>query len=222
MTITLLTLFPDYFNGPLATSMLKRAQAQGIVTINRVNIRDFALDPHRTTDDRPFGGGPGMVLLVEPIDRALQSVVPPKPERDPAQTRVVVTSAKGQLFTQDRARTYAHLDHLVLICGHYEGIDERVIEHLADEEVRIGDYVLTGGEPAAAVLLDSVIRLLPGTLGNQASTQGESHDQPGSLGYPQYSRPQTYQGWSVPPVLLGGNHAEIERWRQAQRRSENG
>lgn len=211
MRLTILTLFPTYFSGPFSVSMLKRAQENQAITINIVNIRDFAQDKHKVTDDRPYGGGAGMVLKVGPIDAALQSL-----QLNNATSRVVLTSAKGAPFTQSVARTYAKLEHLVIICGHYEGVDERVAKHLVDEEIRIGEYVLTGGEPAAVVITDAVTRLLPEVLGNPESLEGESHDTPGQLGYPQYTRPETYKGWSVPEVLLSGNHAEIEAWREQQ------
>lgn len=214
MTITILTLFPDFFTSALQASILKRAQVQGQVTFNIVNIRDFSQDKHKVTDDRPFGGGPGMVMKVEPIALALESL----PQSDKSKT--ILTSAKGKLFNQQTAAAYAELDSLTIICGHYEGVDERVAEHLIDEEVRIGNYVLTGGEPAALVIADAVTRLLPGVLGNEASPQGESHSEPNKLGYPQYTRPEEFRGWKVPEVLLGGHHREIEAWREAHRAQE--
>lgn len=213
MKITILTLFPDYFTGPLTTSILKRAVSQQAVEYEIVNIRDFTTDKHQVTDDRPFGGGPGMVMKVEPIDLALRAVRSTQPT---GKNKTILTSAKGRLFTQPIAYEYAALDSLTIICGHYEGVDERVADHLIDEEIRIGDYVLTGGESAALVIADAVTRLLPSVLGNDASNQGESHSEPGLLGYPQYTRPEVYQDWSVPEVLLSGNHAEIEKWRRGQ------
>jgi tRNA (guanine37-N1)-methyltransferase len=216
MKIILLTLFPEYFVTPFATSMLKRAQAAGVVTFEVVNIREFASDKHRVTDDRPFGGGAGMVMLVEPIDRALQAVQPLWPH--PAHKRVLM-SAKGSPFVQATARAFSQLEELVIICGHYEGVDERVAEHLIDVEIRWGDAVLTGGEPAAAAIVDSVTRLLPGVLGNSLSLEKESHDEPGFLAAPQYSRPREYNGWSVPPVLLEGNHKEIQLWKAEQQQA---
>ena len=211
MQLSILTLFPEYFEGPFGVSMLKRAQESGASQISIINIRDFATDKHKVTDDRPYGGGAGMVLKVEPIDLALQSL-----NVQGTRHKVVLTSAKGSLFTQQTAQSYAQLDHLVIICGHYEGVDERVALHLADEEIRIGDYVLTGGEPAAAVISDAVVRLLPAVLGNPESLENESHEVPGQIGVPQYTRPEEYRSWGVPEVLLSGNHKHIDDWRAAQ------
>jgi tRNA (guanine37-N1)-methyltransferase len=216
MNIVILTLFPDFFSGVLGSSMLRRAAEQNKVSFEVVNIRDYATGKHRVTDDRPFGGGAGMVLMVEPIDRSLRAVK----ERLHAaglHPYVVLTSAKGRQFTQSLAQTYSKKQALIIICGHYEGVDERVAQYLVDEEVRIGDYVLTGGEPAAAVMTDAVVRLLPGVLGNGESLEGESHGEAGQLGYPQFTRPAVYNGWPVPAVLLGGNHAEINEWRDTHR-----
>ena len=225
MKITILTLFPEYFSSLLQTSMLKRALAAGILTIHILDIRDFSQDKHSITDDRPFGGGAGMVLKVEPIDLALQSSgiqrYNPSLPVDLNLSRVVLTSAKGKKFTQETAIEYAKLTELVIICGHYEGVDERVAEHLIDEELRIGDYVLTGGEPAAAVIVDAVMRLLPDALGNAESIQGESHEVAGQLGYPTYTRPVEYYNWRVPEILLSGDHEKIARWRAEQRKQED-
>jgi tRNA (guanine37-N1)-methyltransferase len=217
MTIHFLTVFPEFFTTPLQTSILQRAQTAGQVKFNVVNLRDFTSDKRRTTDDRPFGGGPGMVMKIEPIDKALQSL---NLRKGQASSKIVLTSAKGQLFTQQTARGWAgQLEELAIICGHYEGVDERVAEHLIDAEVRIGDYVLTGGEPASLVMADAVTRLLPEVLGNELSNQDESHSQPGLMGVPQYTRPEEYQGWKVPTVLLAGNHKLIEQWREKQRKN---
>lgn len=216
MKITILTLFPHYFTSILETSMIKRAQAAGLVEFSIINIRDHAMDKHKLTDDRPFGGGPGMVMLVEPIDRALHSI---QAEADSDTKKIILTSAKGVEFTQEVAQAYAQLDELILICGHYEGVDERVAQNLVDAEVRVGDYVLTGGEPAVAVILDTVTRLLPGVLGNEESNIDESHSKPGKLGYPAYSRPAEYKGLKVPEVLLSGDHQKIADWRKSQIKS---
>lgn len=224
MKLSILTLFPTFFETPFQASILKRAQENGAIEFQIVNIRDFATDKHKVTDDRPYGGGPGMVMKVDTIFNALSGILgePADEHRQknrllPApKTRVLLTSAKGKLFTQASARQYSELDHLVIICGHYEGVDERVAEHLVDEEVRIGDYVLTGGEPAAVVMADAVTRLLPTVLGNDESTVGESHSTPGFLAHPQYTRPEEFQGWKVPEILLTGHHAQITDWRQRQ------
>ncbi len=213
MKITILTIFPEFFVSPLGESILKRARENGLVEFKIVNIRDFAQDKHKMTDDRPFGGGPGMVMKVEPIALALESLGVAKGQ---AGSKIVLTSAKGSLFTQQTAQDYSNLEHLVIICGHYEGVDERVAQNLIDEEVRIGDYVLTGGEPAAVVMTDAITRLIPGVLGNDESNLNESHSVPGQMGHPQYTRPEEFRGWKVPEVLLGGHHAEIEKWRTDQ------
>lgn len=215
MHINILTIFPDFFSTPLATSMLKRAVTAQAVEYQIINIRDFAAGKHQLTDDRPFGGGPGMVMKIEPIDLALQSLGVAKGQ---VGGLIVLTSAKGALFTQQTAAEWSHLETLTIICGHYEGVDERVAEHLVDVEVRIGDFVLTGGEPAALVMADAVTRLLPGVLGNEASPQDESHSVPGVLGHPQYTRPEEYKGWQVPKVLLGGNHHTITKWRMEKKK----
>jgi tRNA (guanine37-N1)-methyltransferase len=215
MTIDILTLFPEYFDSVLTTSMIGRAVRNEHTQVSVHSLRPFGLGKHQMTDDRPFGGGAGMVLLVEPIDAALQSLGYAKGTKNEL---IALTSAQGEMFTQTTARTWSQLERLCLICGHYEGVDERVAQHLIDTEIRIGDYVLTGGEPAAAVILDAVTRLQPGVLGNNESLQGESHDVPGELGYPTYSRPAEYKGWTVPSILLSGNHAEIAQWRQTQRK----
>ncbi len=214
MEIYLITTFPEYFTSVLQTSIIKRAQEKGVVSIKIIDPREFAADSHRTTDDRPFGGGAGMVMKIEPIDRALKSI---KSLESGESVRTVLTSAKGTLFSQAKAEDWSKLQRLVLVCGHYQGVDERVAQHLVDEEVRIGNYVLTGGEPAVSVMIDAVIRLLPDALGNAQSLGEESHDATGLSGAPLFTRPEEYNGWKVPPVLLGGNHKEIEEWKKAQR-----
>ncbi len=216
LQIDIITLFPEYFASQLSTSLLGKAITNQKVAVAVHGLREFGVGKHQLTDDRPFGGGAGMVMLVEPIDQALSSLgyqVGTKNEL------IWLTSAKGQLFTQDQARQAANLQRLCLICGHYEGVDERVAQYLVDAEVRIGDYVLTGGEPAAAVITDAVARLQPGVLGNASSLQGESHQQPGELGHAQYSRPAQYHGWTVPEILLSGDHTAITDFRQKQHRS---
>lgn len=214
MQVFILTLFPEYFHSLLDTSILGRAVRERHLTPTLVDIRTFATDKHRMTDDRPYGGGPGMVMKVEPIDRALAYH---GFHKGTSGEQIILTSAKGDLFTQQTARSWQSLDRLAIICGHYEGVDERVAEHLIDEEIRIGDYVLTGGEPAAAVMVDAVVRLIPGVLGNQSSNLNESHDIPGKLGHPQYTRPEEYQDWKVPGELLTGDHKKIDEWRKEQK-----
>jgi tRNA (guanine37-N1)-methyltransferase len=244
MRISILTLFPEYFSGVFTASILKRAQEQTEVEYQVINIRDFATDIHSTTDDRPYGGGAGMVLKIEPIFKALRSLelldenaiskletaddavvtlskVQKNLRKKDDQSLVLLTSAKGTVLTQQVAREYAQYKHVVIICGHYEGIDERVAQFLVDGEISIGEYVLTGGEPAAAVLVDALVRLQPGVLGNSTSLEGESHDKPGTLGYPQYTRPEDFLGMRVPDTLLSGNHANIERWREENREKRN-
>lgn len=216
MKITILTIFPTYFETPLNQSILKRAQESNLVEFSLINIRDFAQDKHKTTDDRPYGGGPGMVMKIEPIYLALKSLGPVGQKGQP-RSRIILTSAKGDLFTQQISNQVVQLDELVLICGHYEGVDERVAANLVDQEIRIGDYVLTGGEPAALVIADAVSRLIPGALGNEQSNKDESHSQPGKLGFPQYTRPEDFKGWKVPQVLLSGDHQKICEWKEKNR-----
>jgi len=211
MIISILTLFPECFESPLKASIIKRAQEKELVKFNVLNIRDFAQDKHKTTDDRPFGGGAGMVMKVEPIELALESLGVKKGQPD---SKIVLTSAKGEKFVQEKAREFSGIKHLVIICGHYQDVDQRVVDHLVDEEVSIGDYILTGGEPAALVITDAVTRLLPGVLGNAGSLQNESHDQPGEISPPSYTRPADYKGQQVPEVLLSGDPKKIESWKE--------
>ena len=226
MKVNILTIFPEYFSSPFSTSIIKRAVEASVVEIEIVDIRKFAVDKHKLTDDRPFGGGPGMVMKIEPIDLALESLGLKKqsansgnanPETANSKTtnsKIILTSAKGKLFNQNIAKDYSKLDELTIICGHYEGVDERVAENLVDEEIRIGDYVLTGGEAATLVISDAVVRLLPKVLGNEESNKNESHSIPGKLGFPQYTRPQNYKGLEVPEVLLTGDHQKVAEWRE--------
>jgi len=213
MIIDIVTLFPEYFDTPLRSSIIGKSIKNKVVSVNIINIREFADAPHFITDDRPFGGGPGMVMKIDPIYKALSSI---GAKRGTEGWCIALTSAKGTLYTQQLALSWSTLTRLTIICGHYEGVDERVAENLIDCEIRIGDYVLTGGEPAASVLFDSVVRLLPGTVGNSESIVGESHSTPGRLSHPQYTRPQEFQGWKVPKQLVSGNHAAIEKWRKDQ------
>jgi tRNA (guanine37-N1)-methyltransferase len=208
MKIAVLTLFPAMFAGPLDESIVKRAREAGLLELTLHNLRDYAHDRHRTVDDRPFGGGPGMLLKPEPLFEAVEKLA-----RET--TRVVLLSPSGRTFNQAIARELAQLDDLLLISGHYEGFDERVREHLADDELSIGDYVLTNGALPAMVIVDAVTRLLPGALGDDTSSHDESFSH-GLLEYPQYTRPADFQGMKVPEVLLSGNHAQIAKWRAEQ------
>jgi tRNA (guanine37-N1)-methyltransferase len=216
MKIDILTLFPDMFAGPFDTSMLKKAKDKRFVEINIHYLRNWAKDKHKTVDDRPFGGGKGMVIRVDVVNNALKEL---KSKKQKKQLRTILLSPQGKTFNQKKALELSKLDNLILIAGHYEGFDERIREHLVDEEISIGDYVLTGGEIPAMVLVDSVVRLLPGVLEPEA-TINESfslakNDQLAStlLDYPQYTRPENFEGWKVPEVLLSGNHKNIEKYR---------
>jgi len=215
MRVSILSIFPGLFVPALEEGMIRAAREKGRLEVVPVQLRDFTDDAHRTTDDYPFGGGAGMVMKVEPIDRALQSLgLGDKPAR-PAGTRVVLMSPQGRPFTQRRAMEYAGLEHLVLVCGRYKGVDERVAERLIDEELSIGDFVLAGGEPAALCVLDAVARLLPGVVGQFDSVESDSFHS-GLLDAPYYTRPAEYRGWKVPDVLLSGHHGNIEAWRREQ------
>ncbi len=209
MQIDLLTLFPDFFETPLKQSMLQRAQNQGAVRFRVLNLRDFTHDRHRVVDDRPFGGGPGMVLKIEPLAEAVRAAR----QEDPG-VRVVLLTPQGPWFSQEKARELAGAEHLLLICGHYEGVDERLRFYI-DEEVSIGDYILTGGEVPALVVVDAVVRLLPGVLGGEGATEEESF-QTGLLEYPQYTRPRVFEGREAPPELLSGDHQAVARWRRRE------
>jgi len=234
MRFDIITIFPDFFSSILAHGVMKRALASDLLSVETHNLRDFAHDRHSTVDDRPFGGGEGMVLKPEPLAEAIESLyLPPKTERNPAKETVILLSAQGRPFKQSTARELATLDRVVLICGRYEGVDERVNELFCDRELSIGDYVLSGGELGAAVILDATMRLVPGVLGNEASSAYESFGQPdtafpenedgpprsthgsgGLLDYPHYTRPSEFCGLAVPEVLSGGNHDQIRRWRR--------
>lgn len=215
MIFHLLTIFPEFFAGPFAYGVVKRAQDAGLLDIRIHNLRDWTSDRHKTVDDRPFGGGEGMVLKAEPLFLAVESIWP---ERQPGR-KVVLLSAQGRMFDQALANQWSGERELLLICGRYEGVDERVAEHLADEEVSIGNYVLSGGELAAAVVVDSVARLLPGVLGNESSAAFESFQETGHgeglLDCPHWTRPAEFRGWKAPEVLLKGNHEEIRKFRKA-------
>jgi tRNA (guanine37-N1)-methyltransferase len=241
MRFDLITIFPEFFSGPLDHGIVRRAKQAGIIQIHVQDLREFTKDRHKTVDDRPFGGGEGMVLKPEPLFEAVENLLgcsvgsaENKTEPRPG-TAVLLMSAAGRMFTQEIARRYAALERLIVICGRYEGVDERVAEYLATEEVSVGNYVLSGGELPAAIVLDAVTRLLPGAVGNEASTQNESfsggvsdglrissgeslasHYPIALLDYPHYTRPAEYRGWKVPEVLVSGNHAEVEKWRRQQ------
>jgi tRNA (guanine37-N1)-methyltransferase len=245
MRFDLITIFPDFFAGPLDYGIVRRAREARLIETHVHDLRAFTHDRHRTVDDRPFGGGEGMVMKPEPLFDAVESLVDLSTAE---KTAVVLLSAAGKLFRQETARRFAALDRVVLICGRYEGVDERVAEHLATDEISAGDFVLSGGELPAAMILDAVTRLIPGALGNEDSSVNESFSAEGASGdkapargatemshlnvrpanqaaaangrgildYPHYTRPQTFRGWDVPEVLVGGNHEEIRRWRREQ------
>jgi len=236
MRFEILTIFPEFFRGPFEHGVVSRGQKAGLIEIGVRDLREFTHDRHRTVDDRPFGGGEGMVLKAEPLAEAIESLgVQPIGSGDRAGETVVLLSAQGRPFTQAVARELAGLERVVLICGRYEGVDERVNELFCDREISIGDYVLSGGELAAAVVLDAVARLVPGVLGNEASSEFESfgvgdatittdvegvprsqHGAGGLLDYPHYTRPAEFRGMAVPEVLLGGDHSAVRRWRREQ------
>ncbi|MBM4448993.1 MAG: tRNA (guanosine(37)-N1)-methyltransferase TrmD [Chloroflexi bacterium] len=216
MRIDVLTIFPQMFDVPFSFGIFKRAIDRNLVKINVHNIRDYTHDKHHTVDDYPYGGGPGMVLKPGPVFDAVAAVQDQiVKESGGVEPPVILLTPQGRLFNQQIATELSGHSHLVLICGHYEGIDERVVEHLVTDEISIGDYVLTGGELPALVVIDAVLRLLPGVLGSEDSAQEDSHVH-GLLEYPQYTRPADFQGWPVPEVLLSGNHAQIARWRREQ------
>jgi tRNA (guanine37-N1)-methyltransferase len=208
MRVDVITLFPEMFEVPLRTSLLGKAVESGIVTVRVTDLRDFGIGPHRSVDDEPYGGGAGMVLRPEPVFDAVESV------REDA-SHTVLMSARGSRLDQSRVAALAEHEHLILICGRYEGVDERVALHLADEEVSIGDYVVAGGELPALVTIEAISRLVPGVLGNELSLESESHTY-GLLEYPQFTRPVEYRGWRVPEILVSGDHSRIAEWRRGE------
>lgn len=236
MRFDLITIFPEFFNGPLEHGIVRRAREAGIVEVRVQDLREFTKDRHHTVDDRPFGGGEGMVLKPEPLFEAVESLLgqsvgdASRPITLEPKTAIVLMSAAGKLFNQEAARQYAQFERVVFICGRYEGVDERVAEHLATEEISIGDFVLSGGELPAMLVIDAVTRLLPGALGNEASSQNESFSAMQNavatsnresrvtgylpLDFPHYTRPADFRGWKVPEVLIGGNHADVAKWRR--------
>lgn len=243
MRFDIITIFPEFFGGPLDYGIVRRAREARLIETHVHDLRDFTHDRHRTVDDRPFGGGEGMVMKPEPIFEAVESLLGERvsQESEAARPAIVLLSAAGKLFRQEAARRFAKVDRIILLCGRYEGVDERVAEHLATDEISIGDFVLSGGELPAAMILDAVTRLIPGALGNEDSIVNESFSETeetaisemkstlddgqgtseqvsprGILDYPHYTRPQVFRGWDVPDVLMSGNHEEIRRWRREQ------
>ncbi len=211
MKIDVLTLFPEMFTGVFGASILGKARDKGIVSLDAINFRDYATNKHNTVDDYPYGGGGGMVLKPEPVFAAVEALM----GEEDVKPRVILMCPQGETFTQKKAEELAQEEHLVLICGHYEGYDERIREYLVTDELSIGDYVLTGGEIPAMTVIDSVVRLLPGVLGNETSAVTDSYST-GLLEYPHYTRPTEFRGWNVPDVLISGHHANIEKWRREQ------
>ena len=237
MRFDIVTIFPGFFSGPLDYGIIRRAREAGLIETHVHDLRDFTHDRHRTVDDRPFGGGEGMVMKPEPLFEAVESILGAgSQESGTPRTAIILLSASGKPFRQEAARRLSTLERIVLLCGRYEGVDERVAEHLATDEISIGDFVLSGGELAAAMVMDAVVRLVPGALGNEDSAVNESfsvvdaqterlqalttssarnspHAVPCFLDYPHYTRPPSFRGWDVPEVLLSGNHEEIRKWR---------
>jgi tRNA (guanine37-N1)-methyltransferase len=213
MTFHVLTIFPEFFRGPFEHGVIERAHKAGLIQIRVHDLRTWTEDRHRTVDDRPFGGGEGMVLKAGPIFEGVESIWPDRAGAEQQHRKVVLLSAQGRKFDQSVAREFAGLHELLLICGRYEGVDERVAEYLADEELSVGDFVLSGGELAAAMVIDVVARLKEGVLGNRDSAVYESFGADGLLDCPQYTRPAEFRGWKAPDVLLGGNHEQIRQWR---------
>jgi tRNA (guanine37-N1)-methyltransferase len=219
MKIDVLTLFPGMFEGPFEWSIVKRAGDKTDLRIEIYDLRDWAMDKYKSVDDRPYGGGAGMIMRVDVVDRAVTKLKS-QTSVEVQSSKVILLDAGGERYTQKKTEELSRLDHLILICGHYEGVDHRVHEYIADEVISIGDYVLSGGEIPAMVIVDSVVRLLPGVLGNPESLIEESHNyhttEYGSREYPQYTRPEEYKGWKVPEVLLSGNHKKIREWRRSK------
>ena len=220
MKFHIVTIFPEFFRGPFEHGVIQKAREAGLIEIHVHDLRTWTYDRHRTVDDRPFGGGEGMLLKAGPIFEAVEAIWPGHIKGSRGASKVVLLSAQGKKFDQAKAREFSGLKELLLICGRYEGVDERVAEHLADEELSIGDYVLSGGELAAAVVVDAVARLQAGVLGNETSSVDESFSEEGLLDWPQYTRPAEFRGWKVPEVLIGGNHEEVRKWRRSAAREK--
>lgn len=217
MKFDIITIFPEIFGSYFNESILKRAQKENLIDIKIHNLRDFTDDARKTVDDTPYGGGAGMVLKVEPIYKCLNSIESYKKPK----TRTILFSAKGKKYNQADAKRLSEYENLILICGRYEGVDERVAENLADEEISIGDFVLTGGEIPAMAVVDSITRLIPGALGNEESPKEESHSSEGYLEFPQYTKPENFNNWKVPEILLSGNHQKIKEWRKEKSKKRN-
>lgn len=207
MIFNIITLFPEFFKSPLNTSLIKKAQEKNLIKVNIYNLRDFTKEKHKQCDDKPYGGGAGMVMMIEPIYNALQNIKRREPD-----TKVIFLSPQGKLFNDEEAEKFSNFKSITLLCGHYEGVDYRVVEYLIDEEISIGDYILTGGEPAALVVIDSVSRYIPGVVQKIESIKTETFRK-FLLKYPQYTRPPIFKGMKVPDVLLSGNHQKIKEWR---------
>ena len=229
MKINIVTIFPEMISDYTSKSILKRGQESGSIQIHAVDLRTFSTNKHKTVDDTPYGGGPGMVLQVEPIFNALKSIDAISFKKSQGisklkkifslknkKKKTILLSPRGRVFNQKVAEEFAHFDEITMVCGRYEGIDERVVEHLVDEEISIGNYVLAGGELGALVITEAVARLLPGVLGNPQSIVGESHSKHFEIEHPQYTKPTEFNGWKVPEILLGGHHKKIEEWRTNQ------
>ncbi|MEI7579628.1 MAG: tRNA (guanosine(37)-N1)-methyltransferase TrmD [bacterium] len=218
LTIHIITIFPNMFTSVFAESIVKRAKDKDLIAIKIYNLRDWTDDARKTVDDKPYGGGPGMVMKVEPFYKAVKEIK----ANLSGNIKVILTSAKGKQYNQQIAQEYSQLDHLIILCGHYEGVDERVSALLCDTEISVGNYILTGGEIPAMTIADSVVRLIPGVLGNEESLDDESHNEENKLEYPQYTRPEVFtdsqgEAHSVPSVLTNGNHKEIQTWRQTKK-----
>jgi tRNA (guanine37-N1)-methyltransferase len=221
MVFDFVSLFPECFASYLGVSMLNRAKEDGLVSFSFANPRDYTTDKHRTVDDTPYGGGAGMVMKPEPLFACVEDLFA-RGDLPRERTRVILFSAKGKRFTQKDARRFvSDYDRLIFVCGRYEGVDERVAEHLVDEELSIGEYVLTGGELPAMIVADAVTRLIPGVLGNAESAETESHTEEGVLEHPQYTKPEEFRGWKVPETLLSGHHGEIAKWRDGMSKKMN-
>ena len=215
MHFDVITIFPQILNSYLKESIIGRAQKKRLISICTHNLRDYTNNKHKKVDDTPYGGGAGMILQVQPIFACVEKIKKRLIEKkQKSKIHTILFSAKGKKYTQQTAKRLANYDNLVLICGHYEGVDERVADHIADEEISIGNYILTGGELPALIIIDSITRLLPGVLGNNESVKNESYKEKNYKEHPQYSKPANFNGWQVPKVLMGGNHEEIKKWRE--------